>query len=120
MNKRLEIIDNCSLFKGLPREHLEELSRIGEEKHYQKGKIIFYEGHEGSGFYVVAEGRVKIYKVSLVGKEQILHIFGPGEPFGEVPVFSGSAFPANAPQDAMRDSRFSRRRSARESCRFEA
>ncbi len=30
------------------------------------------------------------------GKEQILHIYGPGNPFGEVPVFSGSRFPANA------------------------
>lgn len=30
------------------------------------------------------------------GKEQILHIFGPGEPFGEVPVFTGKCFPANS------------------------
>jgi CRP-like cAMP-binding protein len=39
---------------------------------------------------------VKIYKTSMDGKEQILHIYGPGNPFGEVPVFSGSRFPANA------------------------
>ena len=58
--------------------------------------MIFSEGDEGYGFYVVAKGMVKIYKVSPEGKEQILHIFGQGEPFGEVPVFSGSAFPANA------------------------
>ena len=44
----------------------------------------------------MVDGRVKIYKVSSEGKEQILHIFGPGEPFGEVPVFSGQQFPANA------------------------
>jgi CRP/FNR family transcriptional regulator len=41
-------------------------------------------------------GRVKIFKLSADGKEQILHIFGPGEPFGEVPVFAGKSFPANA------------------------
>ena len=39
---------------------------------------------------------VKIFKVSSEGKEQILHILGPGEPFGEVPVFSGKSFPANS------------------------
>jgi CRP-like cAMP-binding protein len=33
---------------------------------------------------------------SAEGKEQILHIYGPGHPIGEVPVFSGSRFPANA------------------------
>jgi CRP/FNR family transcriptional regulator len=39
---------------------------------------------------------VKIYKVSADGKEHILHIFGRGQPFGEVPVFAGQKFPANA------------------------
>jgi CRP/FNR family transcriptional regulator len=44
----------------------------------------------------VVEGKIKVYKTSSEGKEQILHIYGPGHPFGEVPVFSGSRFPANA------------------------
>ncbi len=39
---------------------------------------------------------MKVFKVSTEGKEQILHIFGPGQPFGEVPVFAGQKFPANA------------------------
>jgi CRP/FNR family transcriptional regulator len=37
------------------------------------------------------------------GKEQILHIFGPGEPFAEAAVFTGRSFPAYA--DAMQNSR---------------
>jgi len=39
---------------------------------------------------------VKVYKISPDGKEHILHIFGPGEPLGEVAVFSGIDFPAFA------------------------
>ena len=70
---------------------------------FPKGRTIFSEGDEGTGFYVVISGRVKIFKLSSEGKEQILHIFGPGEPFGEVPVFSGQHFPANA--EAMEESR---------------
>ena len=58
--------------------------------------IIFLDGDDGNGFYVVLEGKVKVSKLSAEGKEQILHIFGPGEPFGEVPVFAGKPFPANA------------------------
>ena len=45
---------------------------------------------------MVVAGRVKIYKLSADGREQILHIFGAGEPFGEVPVFEGRRFPAHA------------------------
>lgn len=70
---------------------------------FQGGQTIFTEGDEASGFYVVITGRVKIFKLSSEGKEQILHFFGPGEPFGEVAVFTGQHFPANA--QAMEESR---------------
>lgn len=58
--------------------------------------MIFHEGDPARGFYIVETGKVKIFKLSLEGKEQILHIYGPGKPFGEVPVFEGTAFPASA------------------------
>lgn len=58
--------------------------------------MIFHEGDAASGFYIVETGKVKIYKLSLEGREQILHIYGPGKPFGEVPVFEGTQFPASA------------------------
>lgn len=45
---------------------------------------------------MVSKGRVKIFKLSPEGKEQILHVFGHGEPFGEVAVFEGRNFPASA------------------------
>jgi len=96
MPNRLHMIENAPLCNGLPPEHLDELRRIAVEKEYHKGDTIFMDGDAGDGFYVVLAGKVKVSKVSAEGKEQILHIFGPGEPFGEVPVFTGKPFPANA------------------------
>ena len=90
------IISDIPLFNGLPEDQLHAIKQIAVEKKVDKGEAIFSEGDEGKGFYVVLEGRVKIYKVSAEGKEQILHIFGQGQPFGEVPVFAGQKFPANA------------------------
>ncbi len=91
------------LFGGLPPGQLRELALILVAQTIPKGHTIFLEGDEGAGFYVVAAGRVKIFKLSRDGKEQILHVFGPYEPFGEVPVFAGQRFPANA--EALDDSR---------------
>jgi len=91
------------LFKGLTEDQVQELASIVVDKPYRRGQIIFREGDEGRGFYVVGSGRIKIYKLSPDGKEQILHIFGPGEPFAEVPVFAGQCYPANA--EALEDSR---------------
>ncbi|MCX5870208.1 MAG: Crp/Fnr family transcriptional regulator [Deltaproteobacteria bacterium] len=91
-----ELIGTSVLFGGLPEEQLDAIVKIAVEKKFGKSEAVFFEGDPGNGFYMVAEGKVKIFKMSFAGKEQILHIFGPGEPFGEVPVFHGQPFPASA------------------------
>jgi len=96
MDKITKTISNTPLFSGLSENQVQEISRIAVHKHFKKGETIFIEGDEGNGFYIVVEGNVKIFKLSIEGKEHILHFFGPGEPIGEVPVFTGEQFPANA------------------------
>jgi len=95
MDKK-KILGVSLLFEGLFDQHLEDLSDIAIEKTFSRSETIFFEGDEGNGFYMVGEGKVKILKLSSSGKEHILHIFGPGEPFGEVSVFHGRPFPATA------------------------
>ena len=89
-------ISKASLFNGLPAEQIEELSQICLDRTYEKGRELFSEGSKATGFYLVVSGKFKIYKLSMEGKEQILHIFGGGEVLGEVPVFAGGSYPANA------------------------
>jgi CRP/FNR family transcriptional regulator, dissimilatory nitrate respiration regulator len=89
-------ISSIQLFSGMNKEHCDELAMIVVDQQFKRGQFIFSEGDSGSGFYVIISGRVKIFKLSLDGKEQILHILGPGEPFAEVAVFTGSSYPANA------------------------
>ncbi len=96
MDKILQIISDAPLFNGLPEEQLNAVRQIAVNRFFDKGKTIFSDGDPCNGFYIIADGRVKIYKLSFDGKEQILHIYGPGNPFGEVPVFAGKKFPANA------------------------
>jgi CRP-like cAMP-binding protein len=96
MTNTKEIIAASILFSGMSDAELDKVTAIAVLKSFARSESIFFEGDEGDGFYMVAEGRVKIFKMSLDGKEQILHIFGPGEPFGEVPIFHGQPFPANA------------------------
>ncbi|MFO7964370.1 MAG: Crp/Fnr family transcriptional regulator [Desulfobacterales bacterium] len=96
LDKATRIIGSAPIFKGLPPSDLEAVRRIAIEKIFEKGEMIFFEGDEGDGFYIVVDGQAKIFKSSSEGKEQILHVPGQGEPFGEVAVFAGRSFPANA------------------------
>ena len=96
METILAVMAETPLFGGMNSGKLEQIARIAMEKTYDRGQPIFWDGDDGTGFYIVISGSVKIYKVSPEGKEQILHIYGPGQPIGEVPVFTGNHFPANA------------------------
>lgn len=87
---------HIQLWQGLPEDQLDALAKIAIAQTYAKGKVMFEEGDEGRGFFVVKSGRVKVYKLSIEGKEQILHFFGAGDHFAEVPVFDGQCFPASA------------------------
>ena len=95
----LSLIDDIPLFHNLPEPALNMLQGIFTEREFSKGEHIFTEGSESTGFYIIIRGRVKVYKLSLDGKEQILHIVGPKELLGAVSAFAGGPYPAHA--DAM-------------------
>ncbi|MBW1672649.1 MAG: Crp/Fnr family transcriptional regulator [Deltaproteobacteria bacterium] len=100
MDEKASIISAIPIFKGLQEGKLSDLAEIAVEKHFSKGQIIFLEGDEGKGFFVVYSGFVKIYKISSEGKEKILRLVKPRDIFGPVPLFSGETYPASA--DAMK------------------
>ncbi len=96
MEKDFVTISESPLFSSLSKDQIQELIGISTGIKCEKGQLIFSDGDDSSGFFVVVEGTVKIFKVSMQGKEQILHLLGPGEPFGQVSVFTGKPFPANS------------------------
>ncbi len=96
ISEKRELISAIPVFSGLPAEAVERLASDSLTRFHERGEIIFSEKDPASGFYILAEGRVKIFKISPDGKEQILHIFTPGNLFGEAAVFSGGSFPATA------------------------
>ncbi|BCS87063.1 Crp/Fnr family transcriptional regulator [Pseudodesulfovibrio sediminis] len=94
MNK-LAALKAITFFEGLPDEKLLKLADIAVIKKFRKGETLFLADVAANGFFAPVSGRVKIFRTSPAGKEQILHVFGPGEAVGEVPVFEGGTFPAH-------------------------
>lgn len=91
-----EALRQSALFEGIPENDMDALLGIAVKRHLSKKAGLFAEAERADGFYLILRGSVKVFKISPDGKEHILHIFGPGEPVGEVPVFSGKEFPAFA------------------------
>ena len=98
----IECMDTASLLRQVPM--FGELgdaavARLAErcvERTVGPGVVLFTAGEECRGLYVVASGRVRIYRVSADGREQVLHVEGPGRPVAELPLFDGGPYPASA------------------------
>jgi len=89
-------METSDLFEGISLKERESLLEISRVRWFPRNSMLFTQGETASGFFLVISGKVKVFKISPDGKEQILHIFGPGEIVGEVPVFSGRDYPASA------------------------
>ena len=89
-------IKEIPLFSELSIEQLKKISAISKIQKFTKNKIIFLEGDNYEGFYIVLKGKIKVYKSSPEGKEIILHIIKTLQQFADVPLFEGGNYPANA------------------------
>jgi CRP/FNR family transcriptional regulator, dissimilatory nitrate respiration regulator len=92
----VSLLGEAALFEGLDRAHVDELVRRARRRRLDAGQTLFLQGDRADGLYVVLVGRVKVFKTSPKGREQILMIMGKGDPVGEVAVLSGENYPASA------------------------
>lgn len=100
--KELEYLRKIPYFSELEDEKLEKLHNIATLKPVKKGCIIFTEGQKGEAIYFVKTGKIKISKISSVGKEYTIKIMEEGDVFGESTLFIGGEYPATA--EAIEDS----------------
>jgi CRP/FNR family transcriptional regulator len=83
-------------FAHLDAAAMEAVARKATRRRYSRGELLFLEGDPCAGLHVIQEGRIKLYKVSLEGREQIVRLPGPGEFFNEVAVFDRGSNPVSA------------------------
>ena len=92
----LAVLRKTPLFASLTEEEIQALARRTSTKRLQKGELLFSEGDPCTGLFLVVSGKMRIFKLSASGREQMLAIEGPGSSFAELPVFDGGNYPAAA------------------------
>jgi len=84
------------LFAALNEAELSALASRAGLRSYEAGATLFSEGDPCEGLYIVVSGRVRIFKTSTGGREQVLTIEAAGDSIAELPVFDGGPYPASA------------------------
>lgn len=91
-----ETLRTCQLFSGLPLPDLEQIAGFSQLVRVEKGSYLFHEGDAALGFYLVQTGAINVHRVSASGKEQLIHVFRPGESFAEAALAMATGYPADA------------------------
>jgi CRP/FNR family transcriptional regulator len=92
---------NCQLIKErafcqLSKQALAEMDSISSSSIYPKGAILFVEGQEPRGVFVVCNGRLKLSTSSSQGKSVIVRVAEPGEVIGLPGTLSGKPYDLTA------------------------
>jgi len=85
-----------SLFTNLSDANREKMNNAKVHCMYKKGEIIFKEGSFPTGLICLNEGKVKIFKEGIGGKEQIIRLARPIELIGYRAMFANGNYNASA------------------------
>lgn len=92
---KIDLLQRSPLFAGLDPPELAELARLAVEKRYEAGQILFTEGEDCEGLFLIAAGSVKIFKSSPGGREMTISIERAPATVAELPLFDGGPYPAS-------------------------
>jgi CRP-like cAMP-binding protein len=96
------LLKRCYLCTELDESELSALADICVTRPLKRKEILFFQGDQARGFYILLQGKVRIYKASPDGKEYTLHQIESGQMFAEAAIFRGHGYPANC--EAVKDS----------------
>jgi CRP/FNR family transcriptional regulator, nitrogen oxide reductase regulator len=92
---RADVVHTSPIFSGLPANDLAALAGAAREVSYRAREYVFHEGEPAAWFCLVKHGHVKIVRHAKSGKDVVLELVGPGEPFGGVAVIERRPYPAS-------------------------
>jgi len=82
-------------FEGLDALSLKAIAKAAIQRSFDKGSVVFLEGEPATGLYIVRDGWLKSFKISLKGREQVVRFVGPGDAFNEIGALAGGVNQAN-------------------------
>jgi CRP-like cAMP-binding protein len=83
------------LFAALSESELQSLAQRAVEKRYDTDEMLFREGEECAGMFLIVQGNVKIFRTSPTGREVMLSIESAPTTVAELPLFDGGPYPAS-------------------------
>jgi len=77
----------AALFTRLDEGQLERLAGVAQPRRLAADETLFLQGDEATAFYLLAEGRLKVFKLLRDGRTATVRHVDPGQTFAEAALF---------------------------------
>ena len=84
------------VFAGLPEDDLAAIAEFAVLRSFGRGEYLFRQREPAHGFYIVRRGIINVHRVAADGREQVIHLFRPGESFAENCIVSETGYLTDA------------------------
>src|SRR5262249_13472878 len=102
----LQIISRIAVFRGLKPETVEHIISPATAVNLGPHETLFRQGDPATAFFIMIDGWVKLYRVTLAGDATVIHTLTKGDSFAEAVASTGARYPATA--EAVSDARIVR------------
>ena len=87
-------LSRAELFRNLDESALNVLAERAQKRRLERNEVLFVEGEEAAGLYVIVKGAVRAFRVGADGREQVIHIERAPATIAELPVFDDGLYPS--------------------------
>ncbi len=91
-----KIVRSTPLFGSISQETTQSIIGSQSVRSYEKDTQLFQQGEVATGFFLVLDGWVKLYRLTPDGSEAVVGVFKRGETFAEAAIFLGGRYPVSA------------------------
>jgi CRP/FNR family transcriptional regulator len=92
---KIAALSEIALFAALSGSEIQGLAQRAVEKRFAADEVLFREGEECAGIFLIVQGTVKIFRTSAGGREVMLSIESAPASVAELPLFDGGPYPAS-------------------------
>jgi len=90
------LIERAQIFRELSRKEIVTLAQFAQAYRVRKTATVFHEGDKGDALYVVANGKVNLFKEAGSGSYKKIHMVSAGKTMGEMSLLDGLPYSASA------------------------
>jgi len=92
----IEVVRRINVFRGLNPLMFERLIATAGILTLKEHQVVFRQADPATAFFIVIDGWVKLYRMTIAGEEAVIQVFTKGDSFAEAAALTGDPYLATA------------------------